>query len=666
MKNIFILLFIIFYFKSFSQEIEYVKTNNARESLQFAQDLVAKGEFAKAERQLAHTLKIKPDFAVAYRELGTVLLELSRYAEATIAYEKSFEYTTEISRAAYFECGEAYFKSDDTEKALYYYKKYTDLKDKNYANKKKESALELAYDKVLPMRLNNCEYVLHEAQSGPPFAYAKNLGPGVNSERDEYLPTVVSSGQRLVFTRKGKYTDEDIYVSELDKDSLWQNARKIGRDINTARNEGMAKYAAHGKTFYFAGCERKDTEGGCDVYEAHLANGEVDSISRLDGINSSFWDSQPSISCNADKMFFASTRPGGLGGADIWMCEKKANGDWATAVNLGPTINTPYDEESPFIANDGKTLYFASNGHPGQGDGDFFISRFIDGAWTEAQNLGKPFNTQSKELGIYIQGDGQTAFFASSRFGSQGGLDLYTTILPPELRPLPMIQLEGHIMDAATEQPIQTKLSIHRLGDSWTLQSDESGWFFICLEGNRGYTFQVDNPNYEYYMTAVFLPGSDNLENTQTIIKLLPLSKVPQRPASEIVPPKPPNPIKQETQEETAFNSSLADTKRVLIFFDFDSADLNDLGVSALDMVGRTILKDPAWKVEVVGYADSSGNSEYNKKLSEKRADNVVGYLKKLGVTIQNVIKKEGKGSLAAATEEEKRMSRRVEVVMRK
>ncbi len=680
-KILYIVAFLFFGNLLMAQEFDYIKTNSARESLKIAQGFINKNNFKRAKKQLKYTIKIKEDFPVAYRELGRVHYELEEYAEATIAFEKSFDANTKISRAAYFECGEAYFKSNDIERAMYYYKVYEEMKDEKYINKKKESGLELDYDKIIAQRKKNLEYVLKLPKDSP-YAFAKNLGKDINTEADEYLPTVISSGKRVVFTRKHKHADEDIFVSSIDEElGTWKKARKIGYDINTKKNEGMAKFATHGKTFFFAGCERADSEGGCDVYEAELEDGEVSQINRIEGLNSHYWDSQPSISCDGNTMFFSSSRPGGLGGADIWMSKRLANGDWGNAVNMGKSINTPYDEEAPYIATDGKTLYFTSDGHEGQGDGDIFISRYDDKfeMWSKAQNMGLPFNSPSKELGIYIKGDGEMGYFASARYGGEGGLDLYYTKLPPQYRPIPMIHVEGKIVDKQTSEPIATKFQIYRTGKKWLLESDEEGWFFACLEGNKGYSFQVEVPGYDYFLSAVFLPPSDNEEPTPVLISLKPegYQDAVVHKTAPIEPKPKPKPVPemniQRGAPTLANSKTTLDTgpkrtrvRSVLVYFDFNSFDLNTLAIKELKKVSMTLAKDPAWKVEVIGFADNVGDADYNKKLSEKRAQEVVNYLKKLGVTIENVVRQEGKGSLEGQTEEEKKMSRRVEVVMTK
>ena len=170
----------------------------------------------------------------------------------------------------------------------------------------------------------------------------------------------------------------------------------------------------------------------------------------MDGYaNSEKWESQASISCDGSLLFFASNRKGGLGGTDLWMSTRQADGSWSDPKNLGPKINTELDEEAPFITNDGKTLYFSSTGHLGMGEQDLFMSRLDDkGNWMAAINLGEPINTASRELGFFLSADGKTGYFSSNRKGGMGGMDIYKFELSEYLYAEPITFVEGFVKDS--------------------------------------------------------------------------------------------------------------------------------------------------------------------------------------------------------------------------
>ncbi len=632
---------------SFGQD-EFKATNSAKESLRRGERLLNKGKFEAAAKQFKHTVKIKNNFAVAHRLLGKTYLELGQFQEAIKAYEQSFELDDKLSRAALFECGEAYFKLADAELALYFYNRYERMKDNNYTNIKKESGLEVSYDLMIEERKMNCNYILNLDKSMI-VDEPTNMGSSINSKYDDYLPTITSDGKKFVYTRKIKDTNEDVYYSNRKNDETWANGKAYGNSLNTDENEGMARFEMHGKAFYFSGCMREDTEGGCDIYKATLKDEEIVEVSRLEGhLNSSNWDSQPSVSCDGTQMFFSSTRENGIGGGDIYLSQLQPNGDWGVPENLGEMINTAGDEEAPFIANDGQTLYFTSTGHPGQGDGDLFVSKFINGLWTKPTNLGYPINSPGKEIGMYVQGNGKSAYFASERADGTGGLDIYAFELPEELRPIPMVHLEGLITDVSTNEPIATTVKIK---DSekleFTATSDETGWFFLCVPGNKGYSFLIEETGYEYFVDAQFLDAQDNTSNNQVKLEL-----TPEEEKVKAVAVRKGSPVRE---------------KRVQFFFEFDSSELTTKAQNELKELSKLLAREKDWKVEVVGYADSTGDADYNKKLSTRRAKSIVNFLKESGVTIDNVIKAEGKGAITGSPYDDTgSKSRRVDIVLRK
>ena len=642
----YLIIFLLSHHWSFGQDSnDFRDTNNAKESLRIAERLMNKGKIEAAIKQLEHTVKIKKNFAVAHRLLGKTYLETGQFKKAIKAYEQSFEIDDKLSRAALFECGEAYFKLNDPELAMYFFTRYEKMKDNNYTNVKKESGLEITYDLMLEERKMNCDYVFNLDTTliiDEPY----NLGKNINSKYDEYLPTITSDGKKLVFTRKLKDVNEDIYLSYRDGDD-WKKGKAYGNSLNTDENEGMARFEMHGKAFYFSGCMREDTEGGCDIYKATLKDEEIIEVSRLEGnLNSHEWDSQPSVSCDGTMMFFSSTRKDGMGGGDIYLSSLMPNGDWGHAVNLGAMINTKGDEEAPFIANDGKTLYFTSTGHLGQGDGDLFVSRFENGIWSKPENLGYPINSTGKEIGMYVQGNGKTAFFASERRNGTGGLDIYTFELPEELRPIPMVHLEGYVTNAETDERIATTINISNSNEKFIAQSDETGWFFLCVPGNKGYSFQINENGYDYFIDAQFLDAQDNTSNNIVKLPLIPKNNV------KTVAVRKGSPVRE---------------KRVQFFFEFDSFSLTKKAELELKELSKLLNREKDWKVEVVGYADNSGSADYNKKLSEKRAKAIVSLLSEYGVTIDTVVKTEGLGSIASAPNNDtSSQSRRVDVVLRK
>jgi outer membrane protein OmpA-like peptidoglycan-associated protein/tetratricopeptide (TPR) repeat protein len=620
---------------------EISQTANARESLKIAQQLLSEQEFDQAEKQLWHTIKLKKDFAIAYRLLGKLYLDTGQYEAAITALEKSFEVDEKLSRAAFFECGEAYLRLSRPDIALFYFTKYEMATEKGYANKKKESGLEAEYDFLLEKRKGNCAY-LSRLDTSLAYAPALFLGKSLNSSYDEYMPAVINRGSKMVFTRSEKGGNENILYSPF-RDSSWQKPRRLADELNTPLNEGMARFASSGNSLFFAGCQREDSRGSCDLYQALIDEKvRIKNVRPLPGdINSVYWDSQPSISCDGTQLFFSSTRPGGMGGADIWYSQRKANGDWGKPENLGAAINTEGDEEGPFMANDGESLYFASDGHPGQGETDLFLSRRVNGEWMTPENLGYPINSPCKEMGLHLHENGRSLFFGSARPGGAGGLDLYRSELPPELRPSPTVLLQGYVFDQQSSLPLEVSIKIRSVSGQWDTHSDTTGFFFLCLPGNRGYTFVIEEKTYQPLMQAVYL---EDIEEVQEV-------KLPLVPVSGSNP-KAPGPSVESRE------------RRIQCFFEFDSYELTFAVQNDLKELAVFLKNDPQWKVEIVGYADKKGDSKYNYELSRQRAKTIADFLLMEGITSKSIIKSEGMGIDQKAKNDLAR--RRVDIILRK
>jgi len=399
----------------------------------------------------------------------------------------------------------------------------------------------------------------------------------------------------------------------------WNMPTFFDEAINTDENEGMARFTADNRLLYFAGCMREDTKGGCDLYTAKYENGNVNSVDRIaDPLNSEAWDSQPSITCDGKTLFFSSTREGGFGGADIYFSDLKSDGTWSIAQNIGELFNTIGDV-------------------PGMGDGDLFVSRKIMGNWSEPQNMGSPINSQGKELGIYVQADGVTANFSSARKGGVGGLDLYQVTLPEDLRPETVVHVEGFVVNGESQKPVAATVDIIRAKQKFKVTTDENGRFFVCLPSDQAFSFQTQPEGFGYHISAEYFESSDNKQSRQIKIELNPEKEVPKPAFSKI----------REIKE-----------RRIQFFFPFDSYEITTETQSDLNQLITLLEKETWWKLEIIGYADSSGNADYNLKLSEKRAKVIADFLQESGFAAQQVYK-QGKGS---ANSGNKQLARRVDV----
>ncbi|MEN3040096.1 MAG: OmpA family protein, partial [Bacteroidia bacterium] len=448
----------------------------------------------------------------------------------------------------------------------------------------------------------------------------RNLGPAVNSSAEEYLPSLTADGQRLFFTSRRPKSDqppnplrgydEDLYWSEKNpRTGRWQEAQRMPPPINSPQNEGAAFFSADGQWAFITLCDRPDGLGSCDIYFSELRGYSWSDPKNLGPtVNSPHWESHPSLTHDRRRLYFASGRPGGLGGSDIWYTEWQ-NGQWQKPVNLGPPINTPGDEYSPMIAADGRTLYFASNYHPGMGGQDLFVTYLSDTGWTTPRNLGYPLNTPADEQTLCVDAHGRLAYIALARPEGLGKEDIYEFEIWDEIRPkLSATYVRGVVIDATTQAPLSAYVAVIDIQTKDTIRAlrsnEATGEFLLSLPLGRRYGLFAEAKGYLFYS------GHFDLSHTDTAYHLIvPLERV-QKGARLILRN---------------------------IFFDFDKATLRPESEIELIEVVRLLRENPLWRVEVQGHTDSIGSTAYNQKLSQQRAESVREYLIQRGIAAERI-----------------------------
>ncbi|MCX8111880.1 MAG: OmpA family protein [Bacteroidia bacterium] len=448
-----------------------------------------------------------------------------------------------------------------------------------------------------------------------PF-HPRNLGAAVNSPAEEYLPSLTADGRRLYFTSRRRKPDqpvnpltgpdEDLYWSERDPETgAWLPAQRMPTPISSHKNEGAAFFSSDGQWAFITLCDRAEGLGSCDLYFSEL-KGLMWSEPRNLGpeVNSPHWDSHPSLTHDRKRLYFASGRPGGMGGVDIWYSEWK-EGRWQKPINLGPPINTPGDEYSPMIAADGRTLYFASNYHPGMGGQDIFVSYLTDTGWTQPKNLGYPLNTPADEQTLCLDARGHLAYIALVRPEGFGKEDIYEFELWEGVRPqLGATYVRGRVVDAATQRPVAAQVAVIDLERRDTIRAlrcnEATGEFLLSLPLGRRYGLFAEAKGYLYYSGHFDLVRSDSAYEL-----LVPLERL------------------QQGARLTLRN----------VFFDFDKAELKPESEAELLEVVRLLRMNPQWRVEIEGHTDSIGSAGYNQALSQRRAEAVRAYLIQQGIS---------------------------------
>src|ERR1051326_3439357 len=402
------------------------------------------GNFKEAVELLNQSINTDPRYVDAYLSLGGVYGEMKNYKASTDNYEKALALDSVYSMEYKLPYSINLAGQGKFEEAL--------LAINSLLGKDRIMA---ATRKAAEYRKKTFEFALDYAKKNPGnyLFDPKNLGDGVNTAAAEYFPSLTIDGSELVFTRRTGYSNEDFYYSHK-RQNEWDTAKPMEGNINTDQNEAAQNISLDGKWLVFDACGRRDGFGGCDIYISYLTpQGWSDAINFGRRINSEQWDAQPCLSPDKKDLYFASARPGGFGGKDIYVCHLQANGRWSDPENLGPSINTDGDEQCPFIHADNQTLYFTSNFWPGYGDDDLFYTRKQpDGSWSKPTNLGYPINTINREGTLFITADGKTAYYAANRSDSRGDLDIYSFELRQDMRPFKTLWVKGNVYDKKTSK----------------------------------------------------------------------------------------------------------------------------------------------------------------------------------------------------------------------
>lgn len=592
-------------------------------------------DYLNAERYFDQAIEADDEFFEAYMMRGDLLLKQRRYSEAAGNYKRAVSIDSTFYMPVFYNMANAEMMSGDYANALIHYNVYLSQSKINEKNK------------VLAERnVKNCEFAVEAVKNPVPFS-PESAGEGINTTNDEYWPSITADGQTLMFTRQTRpgenvlrkgISQEDFYISYFSG-KAWQEAVNAGSPLNTSQNEGAQSLSSDGSYMFFTACDRPGGLGSCDIFFSALGNSRWSIPFNLGSpVNTSYWESQPSINADGRMLFFSSNRPGGIGGKDLYYSIYKTSGKWSLPKNMGNSVNTPWDEMSPFIHFDGKTLYFSSDGRPGMGGLDIYFTRMLeDSTWTEPKNLGYPINTFNDEMGLIIESGGQKAYFSSKR-DEAGGKNIYSFRLYEAVQPDPVAYLKGKVSDKITGQMLTAEYELVNLSNGkqvFKSQTDGNGNFLVCLPAGNNYGLNISKDGYLFYSENFMLGGDHSA--MEPFLKNIRLS--PFRVGEKML---------------------LAN-----VFFEVDSWQLKKESVAELNRLSDLLMDNKELKVEIGGYTDATGSDQYNLSLSEKRALSVVDFLVESGVR-NDRLKYKGYGNSSPVgdnvTPEGRKLNRRTEV----
>lgn len=575
-------------------ERPFTGTTNKKAEKKFGEALKAFTllDYKKALPILNEILEDDPKFIDAWMLLADLREQNDQYEEAIGIYKKVIELNPNF-QIPYYKLAKTALDYGEYEIAANYIAQYREKKG----------------DQIDARKVANLEAISafgSKAVKNPVPFNSKNLGPAVNSPLDEYFPGTTADEQTLIYTRLESNIREDFYVSKKGTDQKWAPSFNMGPPINTEDNEGTVSLSSDGQYVFFTACNRPNGEGSCDLYFSAL-DGDVWREPRSLGfpVNTRAWESQPSVSFDGRTLYFSSNRPGGYGQMDLWYTTY-ASGRWTPPVNMGPEVNTPGNEESPFIAKDDQTLYFSSDGHLGMGGNDLLLTRKqANGKWGKPENLGYPINSHTDERCLSVAADGINAYIATERPGGLGGLDILGFELHEKIRPLKTGYVKGVVYDARTLQKLRAQVELIDLETEkvvvFAASNKLTGQFLFCLPGNKNYALNVSCDGYLFYSENFTLK---NQSSAEPVVLDVPLKKI------------------------------LAGESVVLknIFFDVDKFDLKTDSKVELNKLVAFLKNNAGMKIEIGGHTDNTGAKDKNLALSNNRAKAVYEYLIQSGI----------------------------------
>lgn len=663
------------YFTATAQNVDFHRRNfpDDRRALRQALRSIKEGDKyydmgqGAYPRALEHYLKAQafnPNNALLNYRLGKCYLFTPQKDKSIKHLEKALKLDPNVALDAPFLLARGYHLTMEFEKAIDLYARFRNNLSPSELGK---------YAAAVERRIEQCKTGI-ELVANPVRVFIDNLGSVVNSKYPEYSPMISADESVIIFTSRRDNTTgggidpqdqryyEDIYISRK-VNGKWTAPENPGKPLNTDGHDATAGLSPDGQTLFVY----RGTKGG-NIYTSQLEGNRWTRARRMPRpIRSKHHESSASLSPDGRTIYFVSQRPGGYGGRDIYKSTKDDRGRWGPAENLGPVINTPYDEESVFMHPDGKTLYFSSQGHRGMGGYDIFKSVYENGQWSEPENLGYPINTPDDDVFFIMAASGVRGYYSSERLGGYGGQDLYMITFLGDEKPVALnteddllaivsqpfsgaviesavdvgtsrlTLLKGFVKDEQTLKPLHASIELYdnELNEQIANFNSNSatGRYLVSLPSGRNYGLSVKADGYLFYSENFNIAESQGFQEIERDILLK----------------------KVEVGTSIVLNN---------IFFDFDRASIRQESFSELERLTKLLNDLSRIRIEISGHTDNIGSAAYNQRLSENRAKAVVDYLISQGIS-KDRLEYKGYGFekpiATNDTEEGRQMNRRTE-----
>jgi len=477
---------------SSAQAQNYKRPHN--QLLDQAKAMLTAEDYQEAAKLYKRLLPVDTTFVEVYYEYGLCLVNLPGQRDKAIPY---------LERAVRGGHTEAHFELAQLRHRAQRFDEAADLLQR-YKQLHYRAVKDQEVDRRIAMAVTAKELTRH-----PLDLRIRNMGASINSSAHDYCPLVTANGNTMYFTSRregsmGRAKDltgqyyEDIYVAQRT-DDIWGTAKNVGAPLNSLVHDATVGLDPDGSSMIIYRTQ-KDLVSG-DLYECRLqGNTWLQPLLMTDKINGKAHEPSASIAPGGHEIYFTSDRPGGYGGRDLYRIRRLPNGEWSMPLNLGPKVNTPFDEDAPFIHSDGITLFFSSNGHNTMGGYDIFKTTLVDAdmnGWSLPENMGYPLNTVNDDIYFSLSADGFTGYFSSERPGGIGQQDIYEVVFPGIQ--LDHLVVRGVVADAADE-PVKARILVtDELSEEviGVFNSNErTGRFLLVLQPGERYNLTVEAPGF--------------------------------------------------------------------------------------------------------------------------------------------------------------------------
>jgi outer membrane protein OmpA-like peptidoglycan-associated protein/tetratricopeptide (TPR) repeat protein len=584
-----------------------------------------------------------------FKKLGNAYYFNAELDKAAKWYDELFAMTADLEPEYYYRYAQSLRSVGQNDKANQMMEKFNKIS----GNDGRVKLFEKNVNYLEAIKANSGRYQVEDA--------------GINSKYSDYGTAIDQS--RIVFAsardtgslgqRKHKWTNQyftNLYTADLGEDMMLGKPHKFDKNINSKFHEATPAFTKDGKTIYFSRNNYLDGKKGKDdnkitlikIYKASLENNKWVNISELPFNSNNYSTSHPALSPDEKTLYFASDMPGTLGQSDIFKVKINDDGTFGTPENLGSAINTEGRETFPFV-NDENEIYFASDGHPGLGGLDVFVSKMNpNGSFGEVQNVGENVNSPRDDFAYIINTKTRRGFFSSNREGGQGYDDIYKFL---ETRRLTCEQLlYGEITDLASNEVLpEAKVTLYdsQFNLISSTVSDQKGGYSFTVECGKTYNVRAEKTDYTTKEQKVTI--ADAKGKTYLPIAL------------------------EKSQCKVTVGDDLGKCFGIkMIYFDFDKSNIRTEAALDLEKILDVLNQYPTMKLDIRSHTDSRGSAKYNESLSDRRAKSTIKWLIKNGIKSNRLTAKGyGESQLVnkcadgvECTEEEHQLNRRSEFII--